>query len=200
MLKFLSMRAVSLSATMVLSVSGMAVAASHVADEVPVDPVPVIVEDASGAVEESTAIPEAGVDKEEAVAKEQLPCLDCSESVTGDLLELPSEVECQDGNHGKTVSYAARNDGDVRAAAHSDCGKKHRDQEPPTDGDTAATIGTAAEAPVETDVQVTSEGSAEFDAAIAEVEVVEDDGSGRDKAKSKVGSNGKGQGKDKKTR
>ncbi|MBT8248927.1 MAG: hypothetical protein KJN81_01590 [Acidimicrobiia bacterium] len=80
MLKFLSMRAVSLSATMVLGVSGMALAASHVAEEVPVDPVPVIEEATVIAAEESAPTEEAEVAKEEVVAEDQLLCLDCCRS------------------------------------------------------------------------------------------------------------------------
>ncbi|NNC42502.1 MAG: hypothetical protein HKO03_04595 [Acidimicrobiia bacterium] len=203
MLKFLSMRAVSLSATMVLGVSGMALAASHVAEEVPVDPVPVIEEATVIAAEESAPTEEAEVAKEEVVAEDQLPCLDCSESASVDILELPAEeVECQEGNHGKTVSHAARNGGDVKAAAQSDCGKKHQEEDPPTNGDTAVTVGTAAEASaaVETEVQVGSEGPVESDDAVSDVEPIDNDRSGRDKAKSDAGSNGQGHGKDKKNK
>ncbi len=211
MLKFLSMRAVAMSAGMVLSVGGVALAASQAIEEQPIEPRPVI---ADAAVAEAETTFEVGIESE-STAESKTSTVE-ADPLTGPELVIPLEengIECQAGNHGNTVSHIARHrpEGvEVRAAAQSDCGKKHQDEEPPISGDegTGAALADAGESQVlvvvegevEAGVAVTEESAAESDGDKAEVDGGNPNNGEAPGKKSSAGSNGHGQGKDKKNK
>ena len=90
---------------------------------------------------ETTETTEAPEEDEDELSETSSPSEELSSDPSDtDVAKLGDEVECAEGNHGKTVSSIAQatESGDdkgeiVKAAAQSDCGKRADDEETPAD-------------------------------------------------------------------